>query len=365
MYSEVRFSKIIPLSIFFIVVSACGGGQKDSSFYRSDEASFYIANVNDIETKAENQVERDSSGNITKIKGVDQNEQLASLSEKEVDHSDGLTNYTDNFLEEFKKLNDRRDEPIFEVTDSVDPNIEIKFSEPVMVGASALALTMTLGSCFSSEYSEKIPTIGSLLDTSIQAGRCGNIVFSRCVQFRLKNNLSILKKMQAPTVNLNIPCSDKYFKNLGFISGIVSGESTAEFKIKLNPLVDKMYLTQSDKGCHQGGVWEGVLEKKESKIIWKKESDLQEVATFYLKYRDIFGNESKCFSQEISRHLENSGGKAEVGDETSQQDNSQVPVNSTQVDDTAPSSTTISISSGGSLHHIFFRNPWAFSKWCI
>ena len=230
----------------------------------------------------------DSQGNLTSLKGFSKSSNLDESS-------------SDQQLREMYASDDQ----VFEF---IPPEgVTAEFSEPVMVTSANLALTNKSSKCSNLEYFEEELGYKETINSAHQKNICGSITANFCIRMLPVGFVGDKKETsyvytETPSFTFSIPCKNESFKDISI--SIANGKESTEksiepITIKAIYSVSDIYLT-NDSSCSNAGAWEPIT----SESIERKLDFLDGKATVYAKFRDIFGQESDCISDSISKELE-------------------------------------------------------------
>ena len=273
-----------------LLVSACSPNTKNDNFSKISEEEFNESQKAELESLVQQQLEqRDENGNLQDLQGFTKAEKLGT------DDANMLAN------DDFKELI-QSDEQIFEF--QPPEGIDAEFSEPVMVvGASLLLANGDIKSqCENLEYFKDEPTMKDIVEYSQKTNTCGDVTVNFCIRLKMVNSIIPDRPnytyTESPDLNLNLPCPGDSFKDLRI--DIANGAShtnktTEKVKISSARSVISVYLTNSP-GCFDGGEWQDIRREDPD---WNLEF-VDNSATVYAKFADIFEIESECVSDSIA-----------------------------------------------------------------
>ena len=277
--------------ITFLLISACSPNTKDSNFAKVSEEEFNESQKAQLEALVQDQLEqRDESGNIKELQGFKKAEKLG--------------NNDTNLLasEDFKELI-QSEEQIFEF--EPPEGLEAEFSEPVMVHGASLFLANgddLRAKCEGLAYQPEEPTMNEIIEHSQKTNTCGEVIVNFCI--RLKMTKSIIPDKpnytytESPDLNLNLPCPGDSFQDLKIdIANGASHTNKATEKVRIQSMrsVVSVYLSNIP-GCLDGGEWQHIRREDPE---WNLDF-IDNAATVYAKFKDVFEAESECISDSIA-----------------------------------------------------------------
>ena len=284
----------ILLGILAISVLACRSRGKRT---QTNNASITAAQKAELEQLIQEQLEkRDENGNVSELEGFNTSEGITALEP------------SNTTLAELKAgTGDTRNDPIQPekpVFDFDPPEgIEAEFSEPVMVIGSSLSLAKGRNSkeieavCAGLEYYPKEPTMKDILEYSRQNNICGEATFNFCIRLT-KPGFLAYTYAQSPNLNLDLPCPENTFSGakIEIDYGRPKTEATTTIiDILAKNSVTELYLTNTP-GCTEGGGWQKIIREDP---LWTL-NWVDDVATVYAKFKDIFGQESECIFDTVT-----------------------------------------------------------------
>ena len=237
--------------------------------------------------------EYDDNGNITSMKGFEKSEKLKTIIPE--NHHERELSESEESIEELESLI-KSEEPAFEYTPPEGTTPE--FSPPILVLGSSLALVSS-ELCEAQDYQQDVPKIKDLYQSAKDTNQCGSITLNFCIKLSVTGS-DINEMVQAPSIQIATPCPEQSFANAGISirEPDVSDQSKASIELTFKPFVKEMYLTnQAD--CAFGGHWEAANPLRTDWLL----DNTGENATVYVKFRDLSGNESSCFSDTFELYV--------------------------------------------------------------
>ncbi|MFK7825817.1 MAG: hypothetical protein AB8G05_16815 [Oligoflexales bacterium] len=141
-----------------------------------------------------------------------------------------------------------------------------------------------------------------ILEHSKKTNTCGDVSVSFCIRLKLTQQISPEQPnytyTESPSLDLNLPCPGDSFNDLSIkIANDKSHSVSSSEKIEINAIrsVLSVYLSNTP-GCLEGGEWRDIEREDPT---WNLEF-IDDVATVYAKFQDVFGAESDCISDSIS-----------------------------------------------------------------
>ena len=280
----------IKLGFLLLAILACNA-ETQKTFSKASDQELSEDEKAQLESIVAEQLEkRDENGTVNDIQGLDKNEKFSSLSEQ-LDSND------------FRELA-QRDEQVFEF--EPPEGIQAEFSEPVMISGASLALTADRDDlkliCESLRFSTEEPTMKDIISRAKRTNACGNLTINFCI--RLKMAKQILEDSpnftytQSPNFSVKLPCAQDSFEGLNIeIAGGATHTNNATEKVKIegSRALISVYLTNTP-GCIEGGEWKNIQRDDPE---WSLDF-IDNTATVYAKFKDVFESESECISDSIS-----------------------------------------------------------------
>ena len=271
--------------------------RRSSNRTQSDNATISAAQKAELEQLIQEQLEsRDENGNISDLQGFETTEGINGLEPKNTSLAElkaGTADTSNNPIQ-----------PDKEVFDFTPPEgIEAEFSEPVMVIGSSLFLANARNTeeieaiCAGLQYFEEEPTIKDILEYSKRENVCGAQTFNFCIRLSMPGSLAYTYA-QSPNLYLDLPCADDTFTGAKIEIDYGRSETDATsttIDIFAKNSVTEVYLTNTP-GCTDGGAWQKVVQDDP---LWTL-NWVDNVASVYAKFKDVFGQESQCIFDTIA-----------------------------------------------------------------
>ena len=282
--------KFLLLMITSLGLFACSAAERDAL----SNSAVSEEKLGEIETKEQLEsiitaeyIKTNASGEVTEIKGLTPADSIKEGSG--VSQQDLRESYAN-------------EEKVFEF---IPPEgVSTEFSEPTMItGASLLLANNFAESCKGLAYKEKEPSYRDIVDAAASQNICGSVEVSFCMRMLPAGLSKSIKSAsdyvyaKTPGFTISIPCKTDSFKDLSIAiaGGSASTNKTGEtVHINANYTVAQIYLTNT-ADCSQGGEWQAISTDKRP---WGLEI-VDNAATVYAKFKDIYGAESECISDSI------------------------------------------------------------------
>ena len=238
----------------------------------------------------------DDAGNVVELEGFKKSEKL-----------DDDSNLGD--IEGFAEIYEN-EENVFDF--SSPEGFEAEFSKPVIVTGSSLLLSnQETQFCSNLSFQSQEPTVKELIDHANRWNMCGKLEINYCIRLSKTSpgNSAKYTYIQIPPIHLNLPCADETFSSIEISNEQKSnseGEKSELLIINAPNFISEVSLSNS-ASCPEEGSW---LELNDKPINFPSLSE-NKSGVIYAKFRDIFGNESKCLafnleSEKLSEPVEDS-----------------------------------------------------------